>query len=243
MRHFERVLRASGMGEYWADPAAVGRVSEADWKKKADLAVDATHDRARADRMARMPSTTTYVEVKEWGRNPEEYSFSSGEVGKLGQLVPERYLDDRRNLKGTRLKMLCRTGCLPLMERVGREVEPKWPREMRTCLACNSGAVEDVRHFVMECPAYAERRRGLLTQVAQAAQRSAVDIPFDATTVEEQLQVILGKRVGDRRFEDKVDWQVKKFLVKSWNAREPVKKAINVIFGTQYGIYRASSAA
>jgi hypothetical protein len=205
IRQFERVLRASGMGQYWEDPAAVGRVSEEDWKKKADLAVDTTHDRARAKRMTRMPSTTTYMAVKEWGRCPEEYSFSNGEVGKLGQQVPERYLDDRRNLKGTRLKMLCRTGCLPLMVRVGREVQPKWPREMRTCLACNSGAVEDVRHFVMECPAYAERRRGLMDQVARAAQRSSVTIAFDAAPVEEQLHLILGKRVGDRHFENKVD--------------------------------------
>ena len=157
--------------------------------------------------------------------------------------MPERYLDDRRNLKGTRLKMLCRTGCLPLMVRVGREVVPKWPREMRTCLACNSGATEDVRHFVMECPAYAERRRGLLSQVARAAERSVVDIPFSAVSVEKQFQLLLGKRVGDRLFEDRVDWQMKKFLVKSWNAREPIKTAINSHFGTDYGMFRTSSAA
>jgi hypothetical protein len=243
MRHFERVLRASGMGEYWADPAAVGRVSEAEWKRKADLAVDTAYDKARAERMARMPTATVYAAVKEWGRSSEEYSFSRGEVGKLGQQVPERYLDDRRNLKGTRLKMLCRTGSLPLMVRVGKEVVPKWPREMRTCLACNSGVVEDVRHFVMECPAYAGRRRGLLNQVAQAAQRSDVDIAFDAAPVEEQLHIILGKRVGDRQFEDKVDWQAKKFLVKCWNSRAPITEAVNAHFGAHYGMYRASNAA
>jgi hypothetical protein len=243
MRHFERALQAAGMGEFWTDPAAAGRVSEADWKKKADFAVDTAHDKARAERMARMPSTTTYLTVKEWGRNPKEYSFSSGEEGKLGQQVPESYLDDRRNLKGTRLKMLCRTGCLPLMVRVGKEVKPKWPREMRTCLACNNGAVEDVRHFIMDCPAYAERRRGLLHQVSRAAQRSKVAIAFDTAPAEEQLQLILGKRVGDRQFENKVDWQTKKFLTKCWNAREPVKVAINNHFGTEYGIFRTSSAA
>ena len=61
-----------------------------------------------------------YSTIKEWGPNPENYSFSVGEVGKPGQLVPERYLDDRSNLKGTRLKMLCRMGCLPLMESAAR---------------------------------------------------------------------------------------------------------------------------
>ena len=133
--------------------------------------------------------------------------------------MPERYLDDRRigNLKGTRLKMLCRTGSLPLipplMECVGREVKPKWPREMRTCLACNSysGAVDDVHHFIMECPAHAKRRTVLLNQVTRAAGRSATDLDFGALPAGEQLLVILGKRVGDPRFEDKVDWQAKKF--------------------------------
>ena len=72
-----------------------------------------------------MPSCNTYVVMKGWDRNPKEYSFSSGEEDKLGQQVSERYLDDRRNLKGTRLKMLCHTGSLPLMERVGREFEVK----------------------------------------------------------------------------------------------------------------------
>jgi hypothetical protein len=190
-----------------------------------------------------MTTTTTYMAVKEWGRSPKEYSFSKGEIDKLGQQVPERYLDDRRNLKGTRLKMLCRTGSLPLMVRVGREVQPKWPREMRTCLACNSGAVEDVHHFVMECPAYAERRRGLMDQVTRAAQRSAADIVFETMPNDERLLIILGKRVGDRQFEDKVDWQTKKFLSKCWNAREPVTMAINDHFGTDYGMFRASRAA
>ena len=243
MRHFERLLRASGMGEYWEDPVAAGKVRGPVWKKKADFAVDTAHDEDRAQRMARMPSCNTYVAMKGWGRNPKEYSFSSGEVDKLGQQVPERYLDDRRNLKGTRLKMLCRTGSLPLMVRVGREVKPKWPREMRTCLACNSGAVEDVHHFIMECPAHAKRRTALLDQVTRAAGRSAVDLDFGALPAGEQLLVILGKRVGDPRFEDKVDWQAKKFLTKCWNAREPVQAAINSQFGTQYGIYRTSSAA
>ena len=60
---------------------------------------------------------------------------------------------------------------------------------------------------------------------------------------DEQLQIILGKRVRDPQFEDKVDWQAKKFLTKCWNAREHVQTAINVNFGTDYGIYRISRAA
>ena len=243
MRHFKRLLQTVGMGKYWTDPTSAGNVPTPDWKKKVEGAVDAHHDEARAQRMRRMPSCVPYMGMKDWGPTSKEYSFSSGEVGKLGQQVPERYLDDRRNLKGTRLKLLCRTGSLPLMARVGREVSPKLPRDMRTCLACNGGVVEDVHHFVMECPMHTKRRAALFDQVSRAADRSALDLEFGMLGADEQLQIILGKRVGDPQFEDKVDWQAKKFLTKCWNAREHVQTAINVNFGTDYGIYRISRAA
>jgi hypothetical protein len=66
-----------------------------------------------------MKSATEYIDMKFWGRNSEEYCVMSGELDRLGQYVPERYLDDRDSLKGTRLKLLCRTGSLPVMARVG----------------------------------------------------------------------------------------------------------------------------
>jgi hypothetical protein len=59
------------------------------------------------------------MEIKEWGANPPEYSFSSGEENRIGQHVPERYLDDRDDLKGTRLKCLSRLGALPVMGHIG----------------------------------------------------------------------------------------------------------------------------
>jgi hypothetical protein len=31
--------------------------------------------------------------IKEWGINTRAYSFSTGEEGRLGRLVPERYLE------------------------------------------------------------------------------------------------------------------------------------------------------
>ena len=55
--------------------------------------------------------------------------------------------------------------------------------------------------------------------------------------------LLLGKRVDDPVLENRVDWQVKKFLCKSWTKRKPVMDAINRQFGTQYGIYSAPTAA
>ena len=114
------------------------------WKTLVYDAVDARSNACILGSLAGKPSASTYTSIKEWGPNKANYSFSTGEVGRLGQHVPERYLDDRSNLKGTRLKMLCRMGCLPLTDRVGREAKPPWPRDLRTCGACSTGRVEDI---------------------------------------------------------------------------------------------------
>ena len=112
---------------------------------------------------------------------------------------------------------------------------------MTVCLACNSGAVESIKHLVMDCPAYATRRHTLMQQVGRAADRAGV--AFAALPPEEQFLLLLGKRVDDPVLENRVDWQVKKFLCKSWTKRKPVMDAINRQFGTQYGIYNVPTAA
>ena len=95
--------------------------------------------------------------------------------------------------------MLCRLGCLPLMDRVGREAKPRWQPEMAVCLVCNTGAVEDVRHLMMECPAYAARRNTLMQQVGHAADRAGV--AFASLPAAEQLPLLLGKRVDNPELE------------------------------------------
>ena len=112
--------------------------------------------------MEDMPSVQVYNNIKDWGTNTKAYSFSTGEEGRPGRLVPERYLDDRVCLKGTRLKLLCRLNCLPVM---GREVKPKWPKHNRVCFAYGCGTVEDTHHFIMGCPRYAAKRATLIARV------------------------------------------------------------------------------
>ena len=89
----------------------------------------------------------------------------SGEEDRLGQYVPEAYLDDRKDLKGTRLKMLCRTNSLPVMDRVGREMRPQWPKNHRICPMCDKQVVEDVEHFLVGCPAYDVCRQKLFAYI------------------------------------------------------------------------------
>jgi hypothetical protein len=178
-----------------------------------------------------------------WGTNPKVYSFSTGEEGRLGQHVPERYLDDRADLKGTRLKLLCRLGCLPTMHRVGREVKPSWPKATRTCLVCNTARIEDVAHFVLDCPAYACHRTRLLTDVTGALNRSPTatvsTARFQALPRVCRLALLLGQRFGDPIAENRIDRACKRYIKKAWNARADVTVAINSVLGTKYDVGNA----
>ena len=182
-----------------------------------------------------MTSAVTYNPIKCWDANPEMYSFSSGEVGRIGQHVPEIYLDDRTRLKGTRLKLLCRLGCLPVMDRIGREVIPRWPKYSRICFACREGQIEDVTHFLMTCPVYAKQRGKLFSRVTEILANSNSNAgPFWDMDREHHRQLLLGKRIGDPIAETKVDIAVKHFLIKAWNKRTDLTRTINSLLGTNY---------
>ena len=204
------------------------------------LAVNTKSNSDREARMRALPSTEMYTELKDWGANPPAYSFSSGEDDKIGQHVPERYLDDREDLKGTRLKLLCRTGCLPVMRRVGREARPPWPKATRTCVKCNNGHVEDVEHFILRCSSYEKHRNIMLADARKVFDRSTAALTaadFDAMSPKEQCQVLLGKRFGDPSAENRLDRSVKRFLRKAWTTRAPVTDRINAVLGTQYEVF------
>ena len=238
-------LDAHGLEKYWTTSGVAAALGKPAWKNKVYEAVNATTDANRAARIADRPSALAYTKLKDWGPNPREYSFSSGEVERLGQHVPERYLDDRLNLKGTRIKMLCRLGCLPLMERVGRELRPPWPREYRTCAVCDTGRVEDIQHFMMECPGYEARRTVLTRQIIRELVKSngnLTAVGFANMPPPDQLAVLLGKRISDPATEDRIDRKVKRFLSKCWNLRGEVTNAVNGALFTSYGIYSAPVA-
>jgi hypothetical protein len=232
-----------GMLDYWQQPDRVENLSHGAWKEEVDEAVNTTSDRERAERMLTLPSASTYLSIKEWGVNPKEYAFSQGEVGRLGQHVPERYLDDRCDLKGTRLKLLCRTGSLPVLDRVGRESQPaRWPAALRTCMACNTGEVEDVSHFMMACPLFSAARDRMLAETRKALSRSLGPLgtrEFDALPREGKLVVLLGRRVEDKAVEDRIDRTVKVYLKKAWNARDSIRITINNKLGTNYGVFNS----
>jgi hypothetical protein len=232
-------LSKAGLMDYWDEPRKAARESLSRWKERVYHAVEAVSEADRSARMRRMSSVRMYNRIKDWGTNDWAYSFSVGEEGRPGRLVPERYLDDRTYLKGTRLKLLCRLNCLPVMDRVGREVRPKWPKQDRVCFVCGSGAVEDVHHFIMDCPHYAARRAGLIAQVEHVLSRAACDLTapaFAGMTSQAQCEVILGRRIGDPIAEDQIDAAVKRHLTKTWNMRAGTTAKINAVLGTAYDV-------
>ena len=233
-----------GLERYWLLPSLSREIDRLGWRQLVYEAVDAVSDEVRTTRLATFTSVRDYIDIKEWGRNTENYSFSTGEVGRRCQHVPERYLDDRADLKGTRLKLLCRTRSLPVMDRVGRELKPPWPKDCRVCYVCNTGVIEDVEHFVMHCPKYAYRRHDLLSRVANILHHSSSNISSDEFTNmsnHAKSHILLGKRIGDPKTEDKIDRMTKRFLSKAWNARYPVTTAINKAMGTEYGVFSKTS--
>ena len=151
-------------------------------------------------------------------------------MDRLGQYVPEQYLDDRANLGGVHVKMMCRLNCLPVMDRVGRERDMKWPKASRTCLACDHSAVETVQHFVMDCPRYS-KQRALLFRDVTARMPS-----FSNMQEDKRYHVILGKRTGNPQLDHAIDRTVKRRLKKFWNLRAPISMAVNSTLGTSYWV-------
>jgi hypothetical protein len=109
--------------------------------------------------------------------------------------------------------------------------------------------VEDIHHFLMECPAYHFKRTILLERVAAVYAGSnnfcvdpiaGSDPPsFKHKSSKDQALILLGKRFGDPLAEDSVDRLVKRYLDKSWNIRSPVTAAINATFGKSYEVFTA----
>jgi hypothetical protein len=237
-------LQQHGMTDAWTNTTVAVGTNEFEWRTRVYDAIEDVSDTRLHTRLQAMPSASEYRQTKAWERTPAVYAFSTGEVGRRGRLTPERYLDDRRCLKGTRLKLLCRLGCLPVMDRVGREARPPWPKDFRGCMMCQKDKVESVAHFVSECPAYAHQRGRLHGQVIRALQCSAGDVTADAYLAmgaHTQTRVLFGKRLGDPVTEDRVDKHVKKFLTKAWNVRAGMTTAVNTVMGTTYDVCARAS--
>ena len=126
------------------------------------------------------------------------------------------------------------------MRRVGREQRPPWPKATRTCMMCNSGQVEDVEHFMMQCSHYETHRSKMMVDVRKTLNRAQAGITaagFDAMSQRAQSHILLGKRIDDPVVENRVDRTVKRFLRKAWTARTPLTNSINAVLGKEYEVF------
>ena len=125
------------MGGYWQRPRSCLAPAKKDWKKLVSLKVDGYFEARREVQMETLPSMQIYTRVKSWGRVSADKAVFKGEEDKLGSLVPERYLDDTRERLGCKLKLMCRAGCLPTLQRITQEkgLQVQFAR----CMMCASG--------------------------------------------------------------------------------------------------------
>ena len=117
------LLATQSLHSHWLDPKLCTLQEKGDWKELVYEAVEGAEDGALRARFAAMTgaSAARYARVKNWDKTESEFAVLSGETGRRGAQVIEPYLDDRAEHVGTRLKLMCRLGCLPTMERVARE--------------------------------------------------------------------------------------------------------------------------
>jgi len=218
------LLNARGMGCYWQRPRSCLAPAKEDWKELVSLKVDGYFEARREVQMEALPSLQRYARVKSWGKVSADKAVFKGEEDKLGSLVPERYLDDTRERLGCKLKLMCRAGCLPTLQRITQEkgLQVQFAR----CIMCASGTTETQEHILLECSAYDELRARLTAQI-NGAFATGVDVFGMVEDTELLMQLLLGRSVGHRQVEDDIDHAVKRYLKKAWRKRKKVTKAIN----------------
>ena len=231
VRGTRELLMKRNLTQYWLAPSeCYEEMSREQWKVIVYREVEDWFESEREERMSKMSSAEMYVDVKEWQEMDRQRAEFRGEVGKKGALVSERYLDDVEERLGTHLKLLCRAGCLPVLRKVA--VEARASQNIAVCLQCDSGEREDMEHFVFDCKAYKRHRERLMTKVTEWF-RIGTGREWGGETRQEQMKVLMGKRIGGRVLEDNVDHAMKRYLKKAWRERRGVTRAVNEEFGRE----------
>jgi hypothetical protein len=229
-----KMLEIHGLGQFWQYPGLVGRMSKEEWKRRVAEAVEEREDREREKRFKEMSSKASrrYVRLKWWGEWPDEAAVFTGESGRRGARVHERYLDDHCEGAGRKLKMLCRAGCLPVLDRVGLEME--WPAALRMCALCGTEA-ETVQHFVVACPAHQKHRDAMVRGVRRGVEGAQVLVESMAPS--DQCDLFLGKSTGVAKLDDWIDTLFKRFARKAWAGRSKSANAVQEVTGVEGALW------
>ena len=215
MQGSRQLLHQVNLAEYWYEPELAKRKTKEEWKELVYKQTEQDQEDKRRLEMGEMVSMQRYMKIKEWGRMGPERAQFQGEIGQFGALVCERYLDETAEKTGCKLKLMCRAGCLPVLQRV--MWEHKWEPDWARCMMCESGRVEDIKHFLLECEAYRRHRDRMMTKAGD-------HLPADA---EGCVVKLLGARCSAKIAEDNLDHAVKRFLKKAWRTRKRLTKKLN----------------
>ena len=163
--------------------------------------------------------------------------------------IPQ-YVNDRSNVQGVRLLTKCRVGYLYLMGRVAKAAKAVVVSPL--CPLCHLATVEDVEHFLLDCPAMDPCRRQLDSRLQQVLPE--LGPPGEelygrySGSREGRLRVLLGdlgvrstsredlddeeqlrEQAGRARYF--TDKSVKNFLVACWRVRECLVGVQTVVAG------------
>ena len=114
--------------------------------------------------------------------NPKLVSYQSFKK----KLELENYLISEKEKTGRYLLTSLRVGTNKLRIETGRWKRPIERREERVCTQCNTGNVEDEKHFLLECPRYEQLR----TQMFQALLAST-GTHLEALLINEQWKFVM----------------------------------------------------
>ena len=221
MGKIKKLLLDNDLDSAWNDPSSCTETSKGGWNSSVAEAIETSETTATMNRLANLSSDSAarFLRSKDWGKLRKEFATSKSEAGRRGALVCERYLDDRKEPVGRRLKLMCRAGCLPLLKRIARE--EKLPVIAGICKMCNTGYVEDLDHFILECEAYSKPRTKLsaLTSLDPLCLKP-----------EDRLDFLLGRSTGSVDTDTLIDLTFKRFLKKAWRIRIWLVKEINSTF-------------
>ena len=221
-----KLLNDRGMGEHWRRPDLCASQSKDQWKDGVYGAVESAEDEARRNRFNAMAgaSAARYNRIKSWTKVSAGFAVMAGEIGLRGAHVIEPYLDGRKEQLGSRLKTMCRLGCLPTMYRVASS--EKMPAEFGVCKLCDSGEIENIDHLLLTCPAHEPHRAKMLTAVEHVLSAAGLTT-LCGRPQQDQVDILLGKSVDLATADSRINDSVTRFLKKAWRARKPLTLALN----------------
>lgn len=133
------------------------------------------------------------------------------------QCGTQKYLINLNDFDGSRLKFLARTNALPTNNVLYRMKT----RQDSVCDNCQSNAVEDLKHLILECPLYTNFRNNLLLSITEFLSKENVDVDFTGLPPLDKVRFLIGDLgyIFSESVGDFIDFKCKEFLINVFSKR------------------------